>query len=237
MFRSIINGQRDQLAQLANSFTDRGNLAAAMLCFDYYFSEIPSLIEQDIEKILQDLRQFSEYVSILQGLAFLEDPINDSRAERLFGIQTGEEAGTTVLLRNSLLYDHICTRRPTTPIKDGATANEEFIKVFHECLQDRLLDRVTRENDACRNAPALRTPCLKHLLADCDRSRCNLLHIVPDITWFENWVGAHLLQIFIYQSISRIQFPSAMLSQRRSIFALFKSLGSHVFQILAHQVI
>ncbi len=225
MFRTIASGPHTELAQLASSFMNRGNLEAAALCFDRYFNRFPQLIEieQDIKKFAFNLKQFSDYVGILQDLAFLEDPVNDSRACKLFGIQAGEKDSTTVLsLCHSLLYKHVCNKGSTIPIKGKVVLrNEEFTRVFHECLQARLLDLVTTESNACLNAPALRAPpCLKYFLHDdCDPSTCKLLHIPPDMTWFENWISAHFLQVVICQSISRIQHKSGMKSQRRSVFA------------------
>ena len=236
MFRTIASGPHTELVQLASSFMNMGNLEAAALCFDHYFNRFPQLIqsEQDIKKIADYLKQFSDYVGILRDLAFLEDPVNDSRACKLFGIQAGENGGTIVLSRQGLLYNHVCNKRPTLTIPTKGKVvlrNEEFIKVFHECLQARLLDRVTTENDGFLNAPALRDPpCLRHLLyADCDSSTCSLLHVSPDMAWSENWVNAHLLQIAIHQSISCIQDGSRMKNQRRSVLLLHEQTLAQFF--------
>jgi hypothetical protein len=234
MFRIIVNGPYRRLVQLASLFMNQGNLEAAALCFDHYFSRFPHLITRDIEEIADHLKQFSEYVEILQGLAFLEDPVHDSRVHKLFGVQAGEKDDTIVLSHPSLLYNHVCNKRSTLtiPTKDKVILrNEEFIKIFHECLQARLLDRVSAENDACLHAPALRDPpCLKHLLyGNCDPSTCNLLHVPPDMTWSENRIRAHLLQIVIHQSISRIQDKQRMKNQRRLFFLIHKQSLAQLF--------
>ena len=217
MFRSIVDDHHERLAELATSFTKRGNFDAALLCFDHYFNQVPQLAERDIGKIAHDLAQFANYVGALRDLTFHEDPIDNMRCRKLFGIQPGEKDGTTVLLPCSLFYNHA-----GAALEDNnVLPNESFRQVYQNCLKDRLLDRVTRENDACRKAPALHTPlCLAHVLrGTCEMSPCERLHISPDMIWFKNWISAILLQILIYHSVSGIQYPSQLRSEMRSVFA------------------
>src|SRR5438309_1828426 len=71
MFRSIVDDHHERLAELATSFTKRGNFDAALLCFDHYFNQVPQLAERDIEKIARDLTQFANYVGALRDLAYM----------------------------------------------------------------------------------------------------------------------------------------------------------------------
>ncbi|KAF8972584.1 hypothetical protein BDZ97DRAFT_1752471 [Flammula alnicola] len=103
---------------------------------------------------------------------------------------------------------------------------DELAKIFQGSLRDRLLDRVTRENDMCRRASALYL-CLRHITyGDCDASPCNRSHIFPDSAWFQDWVKVHLLQILIYHSICSIQFNAEMQAQRRQGFRCRDRLDS-----------
>src|SRR6266540_6434808 len=128
MFRSIIDDHHERLAELATSFTKRGNLDAALLCFDHYFNQVPRLVERDIEKIAYDLTQFANYVGILRDLTFLEDPIDNTRCRKIFGIQPGEKDGTTVLLPYTFLYDH--ARKSGAALENNnVMPNESFLPI------------------------------------------------------------------------------------------------------------
>jgi len=217
MFRLIVGSRHaKKLSDLGNSFLKRGNVSAAVLCLDHYFNQVPQLLDEDIAKISWDLRQFFDYVHILHDLASLAEPIKDPRVQKLFGIQAGED-GRVILPPHNPLLAFVRTE----VLLDGRAFldSKKFLKAFRACLHLRLLDRVTRENDNCRKSPALhRLPCLKHILyQNCELSPCDRLHILPTMIWFHDWIGAHLLQIVIYDSISSLQFSKEMRAQRRSV--------------------
>src|SRR5438309_1828427 len=53
---------------------------------------------------------------------------------------------------------------------------------------------------------------------------CAILHICPDMMWFKNWISAILLQILIYHSVSEIQFPSQLRSEKRLAFTTCRAV-------------
>jgi len=218
MFRLIVGSRHaKKLSDLGNSFLKRGNVSAAVLCLDHYFNQVPQLLDGDITKISWDLRHFLDYVHILHDLASLAEPIKDPRVQKLFGIQAGEDGRVMLPPHNPLL----AFVRTEDVLLDGRAFldGKKFLEAFRALLHLRLLDRVTRENDNCRKSPALhRLPCLKHVLyQNCELSPCDNLHILPTMIWFHDWIGAHLLQIVIYDSISSLQFSKEMRAQRRSV--------------------
>lgn len=204
MFRLIISNDHSQLSELGNSFLKRRNVNAAVLCLDHFFKQIPQLLDEDIENTMRDLQQFFDYVRILHDLAIHVDPTRDTQAQKLFGIQAGEN-GTIVLSPDNFLSTYI---RAQDILSGGKSVldSDKFLKHFRRCLCSRLLDRVTKENSACIQAPALyRQFCLKHLVCkSCESSPCERSHISPDNRWFRAWIKAHLLQILIYHSISSL---------------------------------
>lgn len=215
MFRTILDGERTKLSDLANTFLKRGNQHAALRCYDCYFEQLPSLTDEDIEKIASDLHQFSDYVHTLRKFVFLSDPASNSRTCRLFGIRAGEEKGMIVLLKPNILYDSSNTLNSKGNLE---LSQEDFLKALEKCLKARLVDRVTRENDICRKSQALHTPpCLNHIIFSkpCDSSPCSLLHTSADFLWSQYWIKAHLLQIDVYHSISGLQYLSEFRAQQR----------------------
>ena len=216
MFAAIISGDHTLLAHLATSFLKRGNTDAAVLSLDHYFEQTPALLDLDIKKTAEELKLFFDYVHILHDLAFLVDPSNNPKIWKLFGIHAGDEEGVVNIPANSVIFTHVRTLEGEQP-SSQALGNDKFVEAFRACLCNRLLDRVTRENDACRKAPALE-PCLRHVVyGDCDVSPCPRPHIIPDAVWFEHWINAHLLQILIYHSINGIQFRRQMEAEKKSV--------------------
>jgi hypothetical protein len=207
MFRLIISDDHTQLSKLGNSFLKRRNTNAAVLCLDHYFDQTPQLLDEDVANTMRDLQQFYDYVRILHDLAFHVDPIKDPLVQKLFGIQAGEN-GTIALSPHNFLSASI-----HADLSDGKVVldNEKCLKVFRDCMRNRLLYRVTRENNACLKSPALHRPfCLKHsIYQSCKSSPCERAHISPDASWFRAWISAHLLQILIYHSISSISSISS----------------------------
>lgn len=208
MFRAILDGDRTKLSQLADSFLKRDNQHAALLCYDHYFEHLPSLTDADIQKIVFDLHQFCDYVHTLREFAILDDAVSNPHTGKLFGVQAGEENGTVVLLRPNTVYNSFYS----SGTNFGSNGNlelshEDFLKLLRQCLQYRLKDRVTQQNDICRRSQALKRLCLYHVIfRNCKSSPCDWPHILPNSHWFQHWIKAHLLQIVIYHSISGIQF-------------------------------
>ncbi|PPQ78819.1 hypothetical protein CVT25_010688 [Psilocybe cyanescens] len=216
MFQAIVSRELDKLAQLANSFLNTENTDAAFLCLDYYYAQIPSLEAMDIVEMTASLELFSKYIHILHDLAFHVDPSADPGVLKLFGITKAND-DFVIPLNNVLSHSTSFSTILRTGPLSHQLSKDHLVAVFQRRLQERLLDRVTRENDICRRSPAL-YPCLRYVsYGECNRliGPCNQAHISPDAIWHQNWLKAHLLQISIYDSILSIQFSAQMQSDRK----------------------
>ena len=221
MFRAISSGCREGFIRRANTFLNSGNTNAALLCLDRQFEQTPDFTNMDIFEMACALQLFLRYTEMLQDLAFSVDPCTESHIWTLFGYRPHDH-GTFWIPVGTLLYAEVSGGASDNTSEAGfILSRQDLINAFQKCLKDRLLDRVTMENDKCRVAPAL-NPCLDHVVYGvCSSSVCNGVDIFPDKDWFNTWMRVHLLQIQIYHTIIHLQFKSEMKSQQR--------LGSHIF--------
>ena len=217
MFKAISSGCREGFINRANTFLNSGNTNAALLCLDRQFEHTPDFINMDISEMACALKLFLRYTEMLQKLAFSVDPCTESHIWTLFGYRPHEH-GTFWIPVGTLLYAHwqFSGRESDNKSEVGLIlSRQELLTVFQKCLKNRLLDRVTTQNDKCRVAPAL-NPCLDHVVyGTCNSLFCNGVDIFPDKDWFNTWTRAHLLQIQIYHTIIHLQFSSEMKSQQR----------------------
>lgn len=227
MFQAIVSNDFDNLAPLAKSLLDAGNPDAAFLCLDYYYNIIPSLETMHIMEIAASLELFSEYIHMFHDLAFSLEPISDPRVLKIFGITKADN--DYVMLSNNILSRS--TSFTTSHVTESSSCHfskNDLVSIYRSCIQDRLLDRVTRENDICRRSSAL-YPCLRHLIylhsGGCNDLACRQAHISPNTVWRQNWLFVHLLQISIYDSISNKQFKKQMRSERRYVITLSSGYG------------
>ena len=244
MFKIIRLNEFEKLSELASSFVRANNSNPALLCFDHYFTRTPSLVDMDIAAMESCLTQFFDYIYILHQVAFVVDPCTEPRVWKLLGVKWNELEEKFLIPPGTLLHHH--AMRSSTIISDSSIpiklTQNQFAEAFHSVIWERLLDRVTRENDMCRNAPAL-TVCLRQTVyGDCNATPCPRSHINPDSEWFQHWLSVHLLQILVYHGVWRIQFPAEMLSQQRWGFVDFLTSrtdkGFRRFWILKlHQVL
>ena len=217
MFKAISSGSREGFIKRANTFLNSDNTNAALICLDRQFEHTPDFTNMNISEMACALKLFLRYTEKLQDLAFSVDPCAESHIWTLFGYRP-DDHGTFWIPVGTLLYaQHEVSgraRHNKTRSEAGLIlSREELLIEYQEFIKSRLLDRVTKENDKCRVAPAL-NPCLDHVVyGDCKHSTCRG---VPDKDWFNTWTRVHLLQILIYHTIIHIQFDSQMKSQQRS---------------------
>ena len=217
MFKAISSGSREGFIRRANTFLNSGNTNAALLCLDRQFEHTPDFTNMDISEMACALQLFLRYTEMLQDLAFSVDPCAESHIWTLFGY-CPHEHGTFWIPVGTLLYAQAsASGRASDKTSEAGLilSRQVLLTEFQECLKRRLLDRVTMENDKCREAPAL-NPCLDHVVyGECSRSNCNGVHIFPDKDWFNTWTRVHLLQILIYHTIIHLQDRYQMRSQQR----------------------
>ena len=217
MFKIIRLNEFEKLSELASSFVQANNSNPALLCFDHYFTRTPSLVDMDIAAMEGCLSQFFDYIYILHQVAFVVDPCTEPRVWKLLGVKWNELEEKFLIPPGTLLHHH--AMRSSTIISDSSIpiklTQNQFAEVFHSVVRERLLDRVTRENDMCRKAPALSVCLRQAVYGDCNATPCPRSHINPNSEWFRHWLSVHLLQILVYHSVGRIQYRAEMLSQQR----------------------
>ncbi|KAF8885252.1 hypothetical protein CPB84DRAFT_1788531 [Gymnopilus junonius] len=221
MFRTIFSREFNKLSHLADKFLVAGKLNAALLCLDYQFADTPEFTGLDMLQLLQILKQFWRYICILQDLAFQVDPTVEKGTWALIGIKQQDD--DFLVPPNSLIHRHILRLETHgNEVEESISSvrvlsGNELRACFHKCMQNRLQDRVARENDMCRRALGfIKHPCLRHLTKyDCDPLTCRRSHRLPDVSWFRHLVDLHLLQILIYSTIWRIESPREANSQQR----------------------
>ena len=224
MFKAISSGCREGFIERANTFLKSGNTNAALLCLDRQFERTPDFTKMDITEMACVLQLFLSYTEILQDLAFSVDPCAESHIWTLFGYCPHEHGTFRIPVGTSLYAEDSGRASDKTSETGRILTGQELLVAFHKFLKGRLLDRVTKENDKCREAPAL-NPCLDHVVyGDCNPSICNGVHIFPDEDWFNTWTRVHLLQIQIYHTIIPLQFRSEMKSQQRLGYIFMKAM-------------
>jgi hypothetical protein len=192
MFKAISSGCREDFIRRANIFLKSGNTNAALLCLDRQFEHTPDFTNMDISEMACALQLFLRYTEMLQDLAFSADPCTESHIWTLFGYRLHEH-DTFWIPVGTLLYAKSSGGASDNTSEAGLIlSRQDLLTAFRDCLNSRLLDRVTMECNQAHKA-----------------------HIFPDIDWFNNWTIVHLLQIQIYHTIIHLQFRSEMKSQQR----------------------
>ena len=200
---------------------------AALLCLDYCFTDGSNFLDADITQLAQLLQKFFDYVEILFDLAFFVDPAAEDRVWSLLGIRYVKEAQHFVIHPRTFFHTFVsCNAQGVT--SRFVMSREEFTAAFKNCLQHRLLERVRQENMFCHQAKAL-DPCLRHItLQDCDPSRCDRQHVLPDESWIRHWLMAHILQVVIYDSISRINGTKEDAENNRMYVFIFSVVSEFI---------
>ena len=158
MFKAISSGSREGFIKRANTFLNSDNTNAALICLDRQFEHTPDFTNMNISEMSCALHLFLRYTEMLQDLAFSVDPCTESHIWTLFGYRPHEHS-TFWIPAGTLLYAQVSGRASDSTNEVGVIlSRQDLLTAFQKCLKDRLLDRVTMENDKCRVAPAL-NPC------------------------------------------------------------------------------
>ncbi|KAF9042114.1 hypothetical protein BJ165DRAFT_1529567 [Panaeolus papilionaceus] len=211
LYKSLYSRQVDSLFGMVDGLLARKDVQAALLILDFIF-ETPPEIDELLEVAKRNLSYFSHYVKHLHDAAYFADP-GQEKHQKLFG----------VVQHNADTFSF----RPGTLIAAFQAGNAEYaslatmkkvdlVAIFRQCMQQRLRQKVVDENIICRRAPVF-DPCLRHVaLGDCDpaTTQCHRPHITTDEKWFQDWIRIHLLQIYIYNTVRRLELPDDALRQQ-----------------------
>ncbi|KAJ7171695.1 hypothetical protein C8R43DRAFT_874648, partial [Mycena crocata] len=227
MFQAIADGEVSKLQLLGRSFFENENPAAATLCLDHSFTNLPRIQALRADAVAQNLELFLIYVKLLHHFAFNVDPSNSAVAEKLFGYR--REGEKNYYIPQGTFLHHGLGNRSS----DGPITSSDLRKMFHDLLSDHLAKRVRDENQICRIARAVQGPCLTFAIFNghCNRSNCPQEHVLASLLNSEQYnlrVRIHLQQILIYQSLHRVIDDS---ERRNWISRLYTTLNPPSYQL------
>ncbi|PPQ98968.1 hypothetical protein CVT24_003464 [Panaeolus cyanescens] len=217
VYKNMFYEPANRLYDVVDRLLLRNNFSMALVVLDYIFATPPEISDLfEVVKVARTLTYFSHYVELLRDAAFFVDPCDPSN-HKPFGIM--QHDGDTFSFRPGTPFAAIRKSR------SNLLARHEIVAIFRKCLQQRLSQKVVDENKSCRRA-AVFDPCLRHIaLGDCDpiAQQCHRPHITTDEKWFHDWIRIHLLQIFIYDTVCRLEADDEVM--RQQLFWLHKFNG------------
>lgn len=218
LFKAISSGTFKNLVSLADAFFERQNMSAALLSLDYHFSEPQALQNMNLVSLTSTLRPFSLYVQQLHDTAFYGDSRTSGHVWKVFGLRPHSHTAL-VVPHGTFLHKEASSKASTMKgSRDAIVSIKKLPHIVRNALSERLLDRVTSQNEMCRRAKAL-FPCPLHVLGGCVESdQCTQDHIEPNQVWYNTWIQAHIYQVLIYQTINRngLNYPSALRDSQRA---------------------
>ena len=205
MFQAITSSDLKGLRLLGKKFALKGESVSALMCYDHYFNDIPSVSRMAATDISEFLTDFIAYCGSLHRVANTQDLCKNPGIQKLFNIVPSTD--NTFFLRNST-YLHERILHSQTPL---ARENEQGVFVFelelskkiYYHLITRLTSKIKIQNDACRRAQVF-NPCTPFITNHCGRKECPRHHIAPvSLTreWYNLQVRIHLQQILVIQEL------------------------------------
>ncbi|EDR08129.1 uncharacterized protein LACBIDRAFT_294434 [Laccaria bicolor S238N-H82] len=197
LFKAISSRTFKNLVSLADAFFERQNMSAALLSLDYHFSEPQAWQNMDLVSLTTTLRPFSLYVQQLHDMAFYADPRTNGHIWKMFGLRPHGHAAF-VVPHGTFLHKKATSATASTMegSRDAIVLIKKLLRIVRNALSERLLERVTSQNEMFRRAKAL-FPCPLHVLGNCVKSdQCTEDHIEPNHVWYNTWIQAHIYQFF-----------------------------------------
>ncbi|KAI6000278.1 P-loop containing nucleoside triphosphate hydrolase protein [Pisolithus marmoratus] len=182
-----------EIYRLGEEFSDRGEDAMALMAFDVFFSQLPTLHSAQAPQFDNFLRRFERYVRLLVSVVSHEIPFpaTDSQVRKVFGIAP--------------LSDHHYSITPGTFLHKRFTQNRHLAAdiglLLNAQLKAHLRQKVLEENISCI-ARAFSTQCPYFVLHDCHyrTAHCSHQHsrrTSLNATLYNMKVNLHLQQIRI----------------------------------------
>lgn len=205
MFQAITSSDSKALRRLGKKFASKGDSVSALMCYDHYFNDMPSVSRMAATDISELLTDFLAYCGSLHHIANIQDPCKNLGIQKLFNIVPSTD--NTFFLRSSTyLHERILHSR--TPL---ARENEQGVFVFelelarkiNYHLITRLTAKIKTQHEACRRAQVF-NPCTPFIANYCSRKECPRHHIAPaSLTreWYNLQVRIHLQQILVIQEL------------------------------------
>ncbi|EKM60415.1 uncharacterized protein PHACADRAFT_167779 [Phanerochaete carnosa HHB-10118-sp] len=188
MFEAIVSGHQQNLIALGRKFSQL-HPASTIRCLDHVFSAeaiSSGFKSDDLAKTWSMLEAFSVYTRALRSMAYSHQSCDNPDLQRLLSFSVtvqGEQYQVhpgTLLAQELVRVGHAHVGVPETGIQVPRYIMPRVIRRF---LQQRLLDRVRMENDACRSSSMWSQPCLNFAVDEhCprDANQCQRPHILWD---------------------------------------------------------
>src|SRR6266567_7521351 len=113
MFRAITASNSKGLRLLGKKFASNGESISALMCYDYYFNDMPDISRTSATEISELLADFLVYCGLLHRVANLQDPCKQSEILKLFNIVPSTD-NTFFLCNSTYLHERILYSR--TPL-------------------------------------------------------------------------------------------------------------------------
>ena len=202
MFEAIARMDLATLEKLAPEFIKGNRNAAALLALDHFFSQLPKLKSYKIHEVSSFLAEFLEYAHLLHVVISHADPLSSNSIRRLFCIR--EQSNTEYGLQLGSFLHGSATSDRNGPLyaqySAVALSKKDVVSALRKYLSARLCERVTEENELCREAPVF-SQCLTFIMIDrCNYAGCTQEHVKHeelDLKRYTPRLGIHLQQINI----------------------------------------
>jgi hypothetical protein len=123
MFQVITSSNSKELRLLGQKFASKGVSVSALMCYDHYFNDMPSMSRMAATDISEFLADFFAYCGFLHRIANTQDSCKNPGIQKLFNIIPSTD--NTFFLRNST-YLHERILESHTPL---ARENEQGVFV------------------------------------------------------------------------------------------------------------
>ncbi|OCH84449.1 hypothetical protein OBBRIDRAFT_891791 [Obba rivulosa] len=214
------SGDLDQLSRLGKLSFVKDDVDTTLFCLDRVYSNSLGLPSTTIMELVDTLSQFFNYVCAVRKVA--RYPASSASLQRVFGYRPSETSLGKFMLRQGSFLHHAVLRDCTVSSSKASDkaimlTGPELARLLNTALDERLRDRVLKEDSLCRSAAAL--PCvLSAVFKNCNLNLCDKQHLAIDQLTTEHYHAQFrvlLRQIMICQISSPALKKSERLLQRR----------------------
>ena len=218
MFKTIERNNRASLRALAETFIEKGESIAALLCLHHVFASPPELQNIPLSQVQKALSLYLCYIRLLNEVLCDESLAQGSNRQKLFGFQVLGE-GRCLVPKHTILHDKFTKQSGSSRegVDDYRCGYDELGWSIVQIIKSRIHDRTQIQNNACRNVYGF-SPCY-HLLVKkkCNppegKGPCPFQHIQSEqltIDWYRARLRVILLQFQILDSARCYGFDMAM---------------------------